>query len=452
MGKKSLFLKKAVAATCFLMLGLQTKAQGQWENVGSSNTVSAGGASWLNLLATSSGNYYLSYYDTSVSKGSVQQFDGQSWSYVGGSPGVTTTTALYGCMAMDNSGSIYYSNQAGSAGMEIRKFSNGAWSMLPNAAASQINYQALAISATGDLFAHHSLASGTVKRYKNGVWEQVGNTGFAGGSTYVKMAVGTDNFIYVAQIASGLKLYRISANASSTDSWTLVGGVNAGTAYSSDNSFIDLALDSNNAPYISYVSASGDGRKLNVKKFDGSNWVQVGTANFSDAVVNYTSIALANDGTVYAAASIWDSQNANHSKNQVYALNPGATAWNKLGGTVISEAAATYNELAVDSNNKVVLAYVDNGVKVKRFTSSLLSVQDYKKSNVEIYPNPATDYIFVKGDTKITGAEIYTTSGQLIKPSFDPESVTVSQLKRGNYILKLNLSDGSEHTQKILKK
>ncbi|KQS92306.1 T9SS type A sorting domain-containing protein [Chryseobacterium sp. Leaf394] len=449
---KTIFSGKTIIASALLFLAAKGNAQ-QWENVGTSSTVSAAGASWLNLLTTGSGNYYLSYYDTSVAKGSVQQFDGQSWSYVGGSPGVTATTALYGCMAMDNAGSIYYSNQAGAAGMEVRKFSNGAWSMLPNAAASQINYQALAVSSSGDLFAHHSLSSGTVKRYKNGAWEQVGNTGFAGGSTYVKMAVGSDNFIYVAQIASGLKVYKISVNAGSTDSWTLVGGVNAATAYSSDNSFIDLALDSNNIPFVSYVSASGDGRKLNVKKFDGTNWIQVGAANFSDSVVNNTSIALAGDGTVYAAASIWDSQNANHSKNQVYALNPGASAWNKIGGTVISEGAATFNELAVDSNNKVVFAYVDNGVKVKRFTSSsLLSVQDAEKSDVAIYPNPAADYIYVKGKAKIAFAELYSTVGQKINTVFDSEKITVSHLNTGNYILKLKFEDGSEHMQKILKK
>ncbi|MBD8081367.1 T9SS type A sorting domain-containing protein [Chryseobacterium caseinilyticum] len=449
---KSILLKKRILTTAVFLLGITANAQGQWDNVGSNATVSAAGASWLNLLTTGAGNYYLSYYDTSVTKGSVQQFDGQSWSYVGGSPGVTTTTALYGCMAMDNSGSIYYSNQAGAGGMEIRKFSAGAWSMLPNAATAQINYQALAVSSSGDVFAHHSLSNGTVKRYKNGAWEQVGNTGFAGGSTYVKMVVGTDDFIYVAQIVSGLKVYKISVNANSTDTWTLVGGVNVSTAYSSDNSFIDLALDSNNIPYVSYVSATGDGRKLNVKKFDGTNWVQVGAANFSDSVVNNTSIALSSNGTVYTAASIWDSSNPNHAKNQVYALNPGATAWNKLGGTVISDGASTFNELAVDTNNKVVLAYVDNGVKVKRFDTALLSVKDVKKLNIEIYPNPVTDYIYVKGQGKILSAEVYNTAGQIIKPNFDSEKVDLSGLKTGSYVLKLKLNEGSEYTQKILKK
>lgn len=56
----------------------------QWQNVGSLPNVSAGGSSYNNLVIDNVGNYYLSYYDVSVQKGSVQKFNGTSWSYVGG--------------------------------------------------------------------------------------------------------------------------------------------------------------------------------------------------------------------------------------------------------------------------------------------------------------------------------------------------------------------------------
>ncbi|MFC3157398.1 hypothetical protein ACFOEQ_01820 [Chryseobacterium arachidis] len=80
------------------------------------------------------------------------------------------------------------------------------------------------------------------------------------------MVIGTDNNIYTCQLSGGAKVYKISTNASSTDSWTLLGGAAAGTAYSSDNSYSDIALDNNNVPYIVYVSSSAEGKKLNVKK------------------------------------------------------------------------------------------------------------------------------------------------------------------------------------------
>ena len=96
----------------------------QWENVGGVQDVSAGGSSFNNLVIDNSGNYYLSYYDVSVTKGSVQKFNGSAWSYLGGSPGVTTGTATYNSLSISpNGSSIYYTNQIGypGSGMEVRQ-------------------------------------------------------------------------------------------------------------------------------------------------------------------------------------------------------------------------------------------------------------------------------------------------------------------------------------------
>jgi len=311
----------------------------------------------------------------------------------------------------------------------------------------------LAVSSSDVLFAYNSEGSGHVKRYNNGAWEQVGTANFAGGAMYAKMVVGSDNYIYVSQVSGGLKVYRISVNASSTDTWALVGGANVASAYSSDSSLTDLSLDNNNVLYFSYLSPSSNGRKLNVKKFDGTNWVQVGNADFTDAGVNYTAVTVAQNGAVYAAASVWDSSNSNHTKNSVYALNSGFSTWAKIGGDVISDGAATFNDLAIDSSGKLVLAYSQGGLRVKRLeNAALLSVKDVKKSNIELYPNPVIDYVYVKGNGKITCAEVYNTAGQIIKPAFDAEKINLSELQKGNYILKIKLNNESEYTQKILKK
>jgi len=453
---RSILLKQLVLASATVLSTTGVSAQQQWQNVGSASTISAGGAGYINLLTNSTGTYSVSYYDVSVAKGSVQQYNGTSWSYAGGVAGITTGTATFSSLAQDSAGNLYYSNQVGypGSGMEVRKFSGGGWSSLTNPTSNTVNYQAIAISSSDVLFAFNSEGSGNVKRLNNGVWEQVGNTNFAGGATYAKMVIGSDNNIYVAQIASGLKVYKIATNATSTDTWTLVGGVSAASAYSSDSSFIDIALDSNNTPYISYVSSSAEGKKLNVKKFDGTNWVQVGPANFSDTVVNYTAIAVAPNGSIYTAASVWDSSNANHGKNSVYTYNSGSNTWTKVGTNVISDGAATYNDLAVDSSNKIVLAYSDGGLKVKTFDSALLAVRDVKSNteNIKLYPNPVTDYVYVIGAKNITKASVYSISGQLISPDFDAEKVNVRSLKTGSYVLNLMFNDGSEITKKILKK
>ncbi|MFC3157399.1 hypothetical protein ACFOEQ_01825 [Chryseobacterium arachidis] len=173
----------------FMVCGIAMNAllfSQQWNDVGSSAIVSAGGSGYNNLAVDASGNYYLSYYDVSVAKGSVQKFDGSSWSYLGGSPGITTGIATFSSLTLDAQGTVYYSNQASypSTGLELRKFSSGSWSAMPSATTASVTYQAIAVSPSNTLFAYSSDGSGTVRRYNNGTWEQVGNAGFAGGATY----------------------------------------------------------------------------------------------------------------------------------------------------------------------------------------------------------------------------------------------------------------------------
>lgn len=339
----------------------------QWEDVGGVQTVSAGGSSYNNLVVNTAGKYYLSYYDTSVAKGSVQTFDGAAWSYAGGSAGITTGTATFNSLSIDGQGNIYYTNQLGypGSGMEVRQFNGTAWNQLPNATNTSINYHASAVSPSNVLFTFGGQDSGTVMRYVNGVWEQVGNKGFSSGASYAEMAIGTNGKVYTCNIASGLRVYENLTTAGSSDNWTLVGGSIVDAASNSEQYNCDIALDANNNIYVAYVSNSAGGQKLNVKKFDGTSWVQLGAANFSDGKVQHVSIAVTPSGQPYVAASRWE--NDNLLKNMVYKFDTATQNWATFGGTFVSDGQATYNDIAIDNaNNYLVLAYSQSGTKVKR--------------------------------------------------------------------------------------
>ncbi|WP_415326926.1 T9SS type A sorting domain-containing protein [Chryseobacterium sp. MMS23-Vi53] len=448
-----LYFSKALLVFGFA-LNIFANAQ-QWDNVGSVTTVSAGGSGYNNLAIDASGNYYLSYYDTSVAKGTVQKFDGNAWSYLGGTAGITTGTATFSSLTLDAQGNPYYSNQISypGTGMEVRTFVSGSWTLLPNVTANTVNYQATAISPSNILFAYSSDGSGTVRKYVNGAWEQVGTAGFAGGATFAEMVIGSDNNIYVCQIASGVKVYRISANATSSDSWTLLGGAALGNGYTSDNSFSDIALDGNNNPYVVYVSSSAEGRKLNVKKFDGNSWIQIGAANFSDTVVNNTAITVGSEGTPYVVASIWDSSNANHTKNSVYKFNSGTSVWTKIGGDFVSDGAATFSDLAIDKvNNYLVLAYSQSGTKVKRISLSTLAVNDIQTQNtIGIYPNPTKGAVNIKTNSKIKSVEVTNTVGQIVSTKSSEQQVDLTNVPSGIYFVKAVFGGGNTIVKKVIK-
>lgn len=454
MVKNSSFTFKKTLALLGLGCSLFVNAQ-SWENIGSSEIISAGNSGYNNLSVDASGNYYASYYDVSVAKGSVQKFDGTSWSYLGGSAGITNGVATFNALTVDGQGNVYYSNQASypGTGMEVRKYSAGAWSALPPASTSSLTYQAIAVSSSNILYAYGSDGAGTVRRYKNGTWEQVGNAGFAGGATFAKMVVSPDNKIYTCQLNSGsIKVYSINADASSSDTWTQVGGAAAGNAYSSDNSYSDIALY-NNTPFILYVSSAAEGRKLNVKKFDGTSWVQVGNANFSDTVVNNTGLAVSANGTPFVVAGIWDSSFSDHGRNFVYTLNASTGSWQKVGGDFISSGVSTFNDIAIDNvNNYLLVAYSQNGTAVKRIALNSLSVNDIKKDDsFAVYPNPTTGIINIKDNKKIKSAEVISVSGQVMSTKMTDQKLDISDAPKGVYFLKATFDDGKTSVKKIMK-
>lgn len=360
---------KTKAAFAFMVIATSHLPAQQWENVGGSEIVSAAGGS-NNNLAVRRNRYFISYYDTSVGKGSVQVFDGNTWSYAGGNAGITNGTALYNSLSADHTGNLYYTNQIGwpGAGMEVRKFNGTSWIQLPDAADVSINYHASAVSASNVLYTFSGQNSGTVRRYANGAWEQVGNTGFSGGAAFAEMVIGSNNKVYTCSAGSGsVKVYENTSSATPSDQWTLTGGSMVDAASSGEQYTSDMAIDAADHLYVAYVSHSASGQKLNVKKFNGTGWVPLGNANFSSGKVQHVAIAVTASGTPYVVASRWE--NDDLLRNTVYSLDPATQTWKAFGGDFISDGQATYNDLAVDqAQNYLVLAYSQNGIRVKRIS------------------------------------------------------------------------------------
>ncbi len=406
----------------------------QWENVGPATGVSAGGSSFQNLAKDANGNLYISYYDVTVTKGSVQKYDGTSWSYLGGTAGITTGTATYNALAVHDAQNIYYSNQDGypNTGMNVRKFDGTSWSGFANPEAGSVTYQALITDAAGIVYAGNGTANGTVKRYVNGAWEQVGTTGFAAGSaTYIDLQAGTNGKIYASFNNNGnVHVYQNDANAAATQPWTAVGMTDIAPASASENYNSSLAIDANNNLYVAYVSNSAGGQKLNVKKFNGTEWLTLGAENFSAGRVQFVSIAVTPAGVPYVACSIWE--DTNFLKNLVYGFNN--ESWVQLGG-LVSAGEARYNSLIVDNNDDLVLAFDDSEIGktvVKKF-DIVTPIANYCEINFPQGAEPVTNVTFAGINNSSSDAinsstlayEDYTTVfGQVTAGSTYPISVS----------------------------
>jgi len=77
---------------------------------------------------------------------------------------------------------------------------------------------------------------------------------------------------------------------------------------------------------------------------------------------------------------------------------------------------------------------------------NLLATSEISKDNntITIYPNPVNDVLFIKSKEKIVKAEIYDMTGRILNSTgVTDNSINVSELTKGNYIIKLSTKDQS---------
>ena len=76
------------------------------------------------------------------------------------------------------------------------------------------------------------------------------------------------------------------------------------------------------------------------------------------------------------------------------------------------------------------------------FTDEVLATQNVglNKSNLQLYPNPSTDYIRIKSETKSLDVKIYSLEGKLVVSGTykSDEDINVSKLNAGIYLVQAN--------------
>lgn len=81
-----------------------------------------------------------------------------------------------------------------------------------------------------------------------------------------------------------------------------------------------------------------------------------------------------------------------------------------------------------------------------------MAVSDVSRSQISIYPNPASEFLNIRTDDKIKSVRIYSATGNLVKTENGHLSIlNIASLPKGNYMVTIETDKGSE-TKKIIKK
>ncbi|MCD9856595.1 T9SS type A sorting domain-containing protein [Epilithonimonas sp. JDS] len=99
----------------------------------------------------------------------------------------------------------------------------------------------------------------------------------------------------------------------------------------------------------------------------------------------------------------------------------------------------------------ITTAGFDNITTTATNVDPFLAVSDVaKKSIVSVFPNPATDVINVKSDSKIAQVSIYDASGKAVKTTTET-TINVENLAKGTYVVSIKYADGSTESKKVIK-
>ena len=112
----------------------------------------------------------------------------------------------------------------------------------------------------------------------------------------------------------------------------------------------------------------------------------------------------------------------------------------------------TYNLNA--AGNTVAYNWAIDDFNLSYSNNTILAADEVSKAktdNTEIYPNPVVDYLTVKSDSKVNKVEIYDLAGRNINSELNGNKVNVTNLNPGNYIIKIETTDGIK-TEKFIKK
>lgn len=148
----------------------------------------------------------------------------------------------------------------------------------------------------------------------------------------------------------------------------------------------------------------------------------------------YTTLLLASNGHLYGAGPIKDTD-----YKFMFQYN------------IENNSLESKFDFTCKKNSNVPL-YVGELIEID---ATYLSAEKHEEISEEasfVYPNPTTGYISINSDVEVSSIEIYNQLGQLVSSNFRKQSIDISNLNSGIYIIRLSDKNGTIRTQKIIKK
>ncbi|MBX2905498.1 MAG: Ig-like domain-containing protein [Taibaiella sp.] len=274
---------------------------GQWEYLnGGTKGIDLFGY-YPGMVLDSSGTPYISYAEYGYV--TVKKFNGRKWEPVGpvGDNGhmAIDSNASYTAIVMSNSGVPYIAFASSDGGIKVKKFVGGSWASVGT---EYINpggngwYPRIALDSLDSPYVcYHSYTDGgyRIMKFNGASWVQLGSILSSFGPNTQLATSGTTPYVFSWD--SDNSYYGTVKKFDGSD-WVNVGAPGF-AAVSLDGFGISFAEDG--TPYVVYGTSSGS-HPVAVQMFDGSSWVAVGGTVGTGSSASCAAITVAG-GTPYVA-------------------------------------------------------------------------------------------------------------------------------------------------------
>jgi hypothetical protein len=293
------------------------------------------------------------------------------------------------------------------------------------------------------------------------------------------LAVSPTGIPYIAYVRAGAStstLTGLHVKKYIGGTWQTVGTGTVAVGAATD---VTLKFDASGTPFVAFQCDNGlpSGRKANVMKYNGTNWVSVGNPNFSPSTADLLKMELDNTGNPTVIFQIDGNTSINGlNASKVTAMKFNGTAWASVGGVSHSASNVTELELVKNPSTGVITEAYMSLVPTPAGPSQLLagliwvkelgvgatginenSIANNKQWQVKVYPNPSHSSINIESEVLANGEtsiQLVNTLGQVVlseKTNASAANLSIEHLQEGIYILSLQNNKGQKATYKLIK-
>ena len=212
---------------------------------------------------------------------------------------------------------------------------------------------------------------------------------------------------------------------------------------------------------VGYYSSTGAYAGSKMAVFDTRSHTRDAVARFVSPVMNLSGVT-SPKVDFYYRNMIWGSDqnilniyyrtSSSGTWTLITSFNSNINTWTNSGAINLPNPSATY-QIALEG-----VAHYGYGLDVDdlKVSSAILGTSEAnrQKNTFKVYPNPASDFITISSEKRISEISLFDLSGKQlnrIKTDKTEANIPVSHLPKGTYIVQIN-SEGILNSQKFIKK